>query len=146
MRLPRTGHTSVSFRGRRIATVDGPVHGRRVLGRWYDLALYSVDDQTALLEIVYRTRHAEELDHHTVIRLAALDRDLVTAECLDYDPLGHALGHWPPRLNRERDTVSGTGSSASTGPGSAHSWRWRLARPASAWPPRVTPNRRTRLG
>ncbi len=92
MRLPRTGHASVSFRGRRIATVDGPVHGRRVLGRWYDLALYSADDQTALLEIVYRTRHAEELDHHTVIRLASLDRDLVTAECLDYDLLSAVVG------------------------------------------------------
>jgi hypothetical protein len=96
MRLLRTGHASVSFRGRRIATVDGPVHGRRVLGRWYDLALYSADDETAFLEIVYRTRHAEELDHHTVIRLAALDRDLVTAECLDYDPLGPALGSLAP--------------------------------------------------
>jgi hypothetical protein len=45
---------------------------------------------------VYRTRHPDELDHHTVVRLAALDRDLVTAECLDYDPLDPALGSLAP--------------------------------------------------
>jgi hypothetical protein len=92
MWLLSTGHAPVTFRGRQVAAVGGPVHGRRVLGRWYDLALYAAEDQTAILEIVYRTKHAQELDHHTVVRLAALDRDLVTAECLDYDPLGPALG------------------------------------------------------
>jgi hypothetical protein len=64
--------------------------------------LYATEDQTAILEIVYRTRHADEVDHHTIVRLAALDRDLVRAECMDYDPLGPAFGF----LTRETEPAT----------------------------------------
>ena len=101
-RLIRTGQGPLVFRGQRLGAVTGPVHGHRVLERWYDLALYQTTDEGAVLQIVYRTRRPGEVDHHTAIRLASLDPDLVLAELRNYQPLAPVLGYPPGEVFRAK--------------------------------------------
>lgn len=95
LRLLRTGQGPLTFRGRRLAAVTGPIHGQRVLDRWYDLVLYRSTEEGGILEIIYRTRRPGEIDHHTALRLATLESDLIVAELRGYDPLAPVLG-FPP--------------------------------------------------